>query len=90
MRTIVEGEKSNDTTVDSGVPQCTVLGPILFPCHIHDLPDSVTSSVRLFADDCLLYRTIKTAKDHHKLQADLEQLEIWAKDWGMRFNAKNC
>jgi hypothetical protein len=33
---------------------------------------------------------IKTAKDHQKLQADLEQLEIWAKDWGMRFNAKNC
>jgi hypothetical protein len=55
------------------------LGPILFLCHIHDLPDSVTSSVRLFADDCLLYRTIKTAKDHQKLQADLEQLEIWAK-----------
>jgi uncharacterized membrane protein len=90
MRTIVEGEKSNETTVDSGVPQGTVLGPILFLCHINDLPDSVTSSVRLFADDCLLYRTIKTAKDHQKLQADLEQLEIWAKDWGMRFNAKKC
>jgi hypothetical protein len=90
MRTIVEGEKSNETTVDSGVPQGTVLGPILFLCHINDLPDSVTSSIRLFADDCLLYRTIKTAKDHQKLQADLEQLEIWAKDWGMRFNAKKC
>jgi hypothetical protein len=75
MRTIVEGEQSNETTV--GVPQGTVpLGPILFLCHINDLPDSVTSSIRLFADDCLLYRTIKTAKDHKKLQADLEQLEI--------------
>jgi hypothetical protein len=67
-----------------------VLGPILFLCHINDLPDSVTSSIRLFADDCLLYRTIKTAKDHQKLQADLEQLEIWANNWGMRFNAKKC
>jgi hypothetical protein len=38
----------------------------------------------------LLFRTIKTAKDHQKLQADLEQLEIWAKDWGMRFNTKKC
>ena len=90
MRTIVEGEKSNETTVDSGVPKGTVLGPILFLCHINDLPDSATSSVRLLADDCLLYRTFKTAKDHQKLQADLEQLEIWAKDWGMRFNAKKC
>ena len=53
--------------VDSGLPQDTVLGPILILCH--DLPDSVTSSVRLFADDCLLYRTTKTAKDHQKLQA---------------------
>ena len=46
MRTIVEGEKSNETTVDSGLPQGTVLGPILFLCHINDLPDSVTSSVK--------------------------------------------
>jgi hypothetical protein len=90
MRTIVEGEKSNEITVDYGVPKGTVLGPILFLCHINDLPDSVTSSIRLFADDCLLYRTIKTAKDHQKLQADLEQLEIWANNWGMRFNAKKC
>ena len=90
MRAIVEEEKSNETTVDSGVPQGTVLEPILFLCHINDLPDSVTSSIRLFADDCLLYRTIKTAKDHQKLQADLEQLEIWAKDWGIRFNVKKC
>jgi hypothetical protein len=77
--------------VDFGVPQGTVLGQInTIPLPHNDLPDSATSSVRLFADDCLLYRTIKTAKDHQKLQADLEQLEIWAKDWGMRFNAKKC
>jgi hypothetical protein len=91
MRTIVEGEKWNETTVDFGVPQGTVLGQInTIPLPHNDLPDSVTSSVKLFADDCLLYRTIKTAKDHQKLQADLEQLEIWAKDEDMRFNAKKC
>jgi hypothetical protein len=68
-----------------------VLGQInTIPLPHNDLPDSVTSSVKLFADDCLLYRTIKTAKDHQKLQADLEQLEIWANDWDMRFNAKNA
>ena len=90
MRTIVEGEKSRETSVDSGVPQGTVLGPIMFLCHINDLPDCVNSSVRLFADDCLLYRTIKKEEDHHTLQTDLKNLEQWANDWGMRFNAKKC
>jgi hypothetical protein len=49
---------------------------------------SLKSSVGLFADDCLLYRTIKSTKDHQLLQEDLKSLEAWANDWGMRFNAK--
>ena len=75
MRTIVEGKSSKETSVDSGVPQGTVLGPIMFLCHINDLPDYVNSSVRLFADDCLLYRTIKKEEDHLTLQADLKHRE---------------
>ena len=48
------------------------------------------STVRFFADDCLLYRPIKSIKDHVTLQKDLQQLEDWSKSWGMRFNAKKC
>ena len=48
------------------------------------------STVRLFADDCLLYRQIKSREDHISLQYDLQNLETWAKTWGMRFNAKKC
>lgn len=90
MRTIVKGESSKETSVDSGMPQGTVLCPIMFLCHINDLPDCVNSSVRLFADDCLLYRMIKKEDHHLTLQADLKHLEEWANKWGMRFNTKKC
>ena len=90
MRVVIEGVESEAVPVDSGVPQGTVLGPLLFLCHINDLPDSVKSTVRLFADDCLLYRQIKSREDHISLQYDLQNLETWAKTWGMRFNDKKC
>ena len=59
MRVALEGEFSNEATVESGVPQGTVLEPILFLYYINDIPNAVSSEVRLFADDCLLYRKIK-------------------------------
>ena len=90
MQVVVDGTKSQPTSVDSGVPQGTVLGPILFLCHINDLPKAVRSQVRLFADDCLIYREINKFSDHHTLQEDLKQLELWAQTWGMRFNATKC
>lgn len=90
MKVMIEGSCSDTTTVDSGVPQGTVLGPLLFLCHINDLPDTVTSNVRLFADDCLLYREINSFQDHLVLQKDLTNLEAWALNWGMRFNASKC
>ncbi|KAK7096441.1 hypothetical protein V1264_005737 [Littorina saxatilis] len=90
MQVVVEGSTSASTTVDSGVPQGTVLGPLLFLCHINDLPDAVKSQVRLFADDCLLYMEIVDFSDHIALQEDLKSLESWAERWGMRFNATKC
>ena len=90
MRVVVDGEASQDADVLSGVPQGTVLGPILFLVHINDLPESVLSSVRLFADDCLLYRVIRNFQDHLILQQDLKNLEEWASKNGMKFNATKC
>jgi hypothetical protein len=90
MKVVIDGDESEEATVDFGVPQGTVLGPLLFLCHINDLPDSVRSPVRRFADDCLLCRNIRTKQNHTILQEDLQKLEVWAKDWGMRFSAKKC
>ena len=75
MPVVVDGDFSDSVTVDSGVPQGPVLGPLLFLCHMNNLPDCVESQVRLFSDDCLLYRTINTLSDHLTFQKDLEALE---------------
>ena len=73
---IVNGSKSSSITVNSGVPQGTVLGPLLFLIYINDLPNCINigTKVRLFADDCIIYRTIKTEKDSEVLQRDLDEL----------------
>ena len=90
MQVVVDGVTSESTSVISGVPQGKVLGPILYLVHINDLPATVSSQVRLFADDCLLYREINALKDHLSLQRDLQALEQWADTWGMKFNASKC
>ena len=63
----------------SGVPQGSVLGPGLFLIFINNLPDNIMSSVCLFADDCVLYRNIKTLTDGQIFQDDLNSLGQWEK-----------
>ena len=90
QRVVVDGECSTSVKVASGVPQGTVLGPLLFLVYINDLPQNVQSQVRMFADDCLLYHTIQSESDIDILQSDLSSLERWAELWGMSFNAQKC
>ena len=74
---VVDGKQSSLIDVVSGVPQGTLLGPLLFLLHINDLPSVVSSKVRFFADDCLIYRNIKNKEDQITLQKDLHFLESW-------------
>ena len=89
---MLEGVRSREDTVDSGVPQGTVMGPLLFLVHISDLPSVLApdTAVRLFADDCLVYRSIDGIGDQRGLQRDLDALELWGACWGMKFNAAKC
>ena len=89
---MVDGCHSQADPVKSGVPQGTVLGPLLFLCYINDLPNFLDpkTAVRLFADDLLVYRSIVTQTDQVTLQNDLHALAAWGDRWGMKFNTKKC
>ena len=87
---VVDGAMSSLSEVSSGVPQGSVMGPILFLIYINDIGWSVNSTVKLFADDCLVYRTIRSAEDTLTLQHDLNTLDDWATKWQMAFNVKKC
>ena len=87
---VLDGTSSDSVPVTSGVPQGSVLGPALFLLYINDFPDTIDSQVRLFADGSVLYRTIKSDKDHHRIQADLDKLTEWALAWDMQFHPAKC
>ena len=90
QKVVLDGQASDPVPVLSGVPQGSVLGPVLFLIFINDLPDNIRSSVRLFADDCVLYRNIKSPIDCQILQDDLNSLSQWETDWQMKFNVAKC
>ena len=90
QKVVLEGSCSQASPVTSGVPQGTVLGPLLFLAYINDLPLAVSSHIRLFADDCIVYRTINNASDATSLQQDLNRLQEWEKTWQMTFHPEKC
>ena len=68
----------------------TLLGPLLFLTFINDIPSGITSNLRLFADDCLMYRTISNTSDSKELQNYLDRLHQWSISWQMQFNTDKC
>lgn len=76
---LLEGKSSKSHHVLSGVPQGSVLAPLLFLIYINGITESITSTIRLYADDILLYREINNEADAICLQNDLLILENWAK-----------
>jgi predicted transcriptional regulator len=91
QRVVVNGCKSVQTPVISGVPQGSVLGPLLFICYINDLPDVIKcSTINMFADDTKIYKEIKSSIDAIELQDDLNSVTKWSSIWQIKFNADKC
>ena len=86
----INGSHSALANVTSGVPQGSVLGPVLFLLYINDITNQIQSNIRLFADDSIVYREIRSPADHQILQTDIQMLTDWSKKWQMNFNTSKC
>ena len=73
-----------------GAPQGSVLGPSLFLYCINDIPDGITLTVRLLADNTIAYLTLKSNRDYTTLQNDLDKFSIWEQKWKMTFHPDKC
>lgn len=90
QRVVVNGETSSWTSVKSGVPQGSVLGPLLFTIFIDDLDEGLSNSVKKFADDTKLFGRASTEDQVNSIREDLDKLQVWADKWHMKFNIEKC
>ena len=87
QRVVLNGTASDWRSVTAGVPQGSVLGPLLFLVYINDLTDNISSQMRLFADDSSLFTRVEGVdQTHEKLVKDLQTVTNWAYQWKMVFN----
>lgn len=82
----IQNHISTSERVISGVPQGSVLGPLLFLIYINDISTDINASIRLFADDCIIYKEIRTPTDTIDLQSALSKLTDWCSLWQMQIN----
>jgi hypothetical protein len=86
----VEDEISAEADVTSGVPQGSVLGPLLFIIFINNIVEAVSGRIRLFADDCVVYRQIQDERDEVEFQSDIDAIGKWMQEHSMQLNLDKC
>jgi hypothetical protein len=90
QRVVLDGQESSWKDVLSGVPQGSVLGPLLFLIFINDLPNGLTVMCKLFADDSKLMHVIRNPKDREELQKNINKILEWTADWKLDLNLSKC
>ena len=90
QRVVINSQASGWTPVTSGVPQGSVLGPLLFIIYINDIDEGIVSRISKFADDTKLGADVSTPEKVERLQLDLQRLGEWSEKWQMPFNAAKC
>ena len=87
QRVVLNGIESPWEDIVSGVPQGSVLGPLMFLIYINDLTDNISANIKLFADESYLFiKVIDINLVQSTLMGDLEKITLWAKTWKMKFN----
>ena len=86
----INGSTSSWTSLTSGVPQGSIIGPLMFLLFVNDIPQITSSNIMLFADDTKLWRLIKSIDDVNILQEDLAKIVEWCQKWKLHLNVKKC
>ena len=90
QRVAVNGYFSKWAPVTSGIPQGSVLGPLLFVIYINDMPDNILSDIYLFADDTKIFSNTANPANAKTLQEDLNRLQNWSDKWLLKFHPEKC
>ena len=90
MQVNVRGTLSKERPVLSGVPQGSVLGPLLFILYVNEIPAVVNNKMKMFADDTKIWSRVENIQEISTLQEDLDRLTVWSELWQLDFNRDKC